>query len=52
MIEAPDLEAAKEIAMTLPPGRSGTVEVRRLFAWVHSLAPLWTNGLQDGIAFA
>jgi hypothetical protein len=28
MIEAPDLEAAKEIAMSLPPGRIGTVEVR------------------------
>jgi hypothetical protein len=28
MIEAPDLEAAKEIALTLPPGRVGTVEVR------------------------
>jgi hypothetical protein len=28
MIEAPDLEAAKEIALSLPPGRIGTVEVR------------------------
>jgi hypothetical protein len=28
LIEAPDLEAAKEIAMTLPPGRVGSVEVR------------------------
>jgi hypothetical protein len=28
LIEAPDLEAAKEIALTLPPGRIGSVEVR------------------------
>ena len=28
LIEAPDLEAAKEIALTLPPGRVGSVEVR------------------------
>ena len=28
LIEAPDLEAAKEIALELPPGRVGTVEVR------------------------
>src|SRR5918997_5332648 len=28
LIEAPDLETAKEIAMELPPGRAGTVEVR------------------------
>ena len=28
LIEAPDLEAAKEIAVGLPPGRVGTVEVR------------------------
>jgi hypothetical protein len=28
LIEAPDLEAAKEIALSLPPGRIGTVEVR------------------------
>jgi hypothetical protein len=28
LIEAPDLEAAKEIALGLPPGRVGTVEVR------------------------
>ena len=33
LIEAPDLEAAKEIAASLPPGRIGTVEVR----------PLWTR---------
>jgi hypothetical protein len=28
LIEAPDLEAAKEIALSLPPGRIGSVEVR------------------------
>ena len=28
LIEAPDLEAAKKIALTLPPGRVGSVEVR------------------------
>jgi hypothetical protein len=28
LIDAPDLETAKEIAMDLPPGRAGTVEVR------------------------
>ena len=28
LIEEPDLEAAKEIALTLPPGRVGSVEVR------------------------
>jgi hypothetical protein len=28
LIEAPDLEAAKEIALGLPPGRVGSVEVR------------------------
>jgi hypothetical protein len=28
LIEAPDLDAAKEIALTLPPGRIGSVEVR------------------------
>lgn len=28
LIEAPDLEAAKEIALSLPPGRVGSVEVR------------------------
>ena len=33
LIEAPDMEAAKEIAATLPPGRIGTVEIR----------PLWTR---------
>src|SRR5918992_3465298 len=33
MIEAPDLEAAQEIALELPPGRVGSVEVR----------PLWTR---------
>ncbi|HKG33068.1 MAG TPA: YciI family protein, partial [Gemmatimonadales bacterium] len=27
LIEAPDMEAAKEIAATLPPGRIGTVEI-------------------------
>jgi hypothetical protein len=31
LIEAPDLEAAKEIALTLPPGRIGTVEVRPIW---------------------
>jgi hypothetical protein len=33
LIEAPDMQAAKEIAATLPPGRIGTVEIR----------PLWTR---------
>jgi hypothetical protein len=33
LIEAPDMEMAKEIAVTLPPGRIGTVEIR----------PLWTR---------
>lgn len=28
LIEAPDLEAAKQIALALPPGRVGSVEVR------------------------
>jgi hypothetical protein len=28
LIEAPDLEAAKEIALTLPPARVGSIEVR------------------------
>jgi hypothetical protein len=28
LIEAPDLDSAKEIVLTLPPGRVGTVEVR------------------------
>ena len=28
LFEAPDLEAAKEIVLTLPPGRMGPVEVR------------------------
>jgi hypothetical protein len=28
LIEAPNLEAAKEIALSLPPGRIGSVEVR------------------------
>jgi hypothetical protein len=28
LIEAPDLDAAKKIALTLPPGRIGTVELR------------------------
>ena len=28
LVEAPDLEAAKEMAMMLPPGRVGSVEVR------------------------
>jgi hypothetical protein len=31
LIEAPDLEAAKKIALTLPPGRIGTVEVRPIW---------------------
>jgi hypothetical protein len=31
LIEAPDLEAAKEIALELPPGRVGSVEVRPLW---------------------
>jgi hypothetical protein len=33
LIEAPDIEAAKKIALTLPPGRIGSVEVR----------PVWTR---------
>ena len=28
LIEAPDLESAKQIALSLPPGRVGSVEVR------------------------
>jgi hypothetical protein len=28
LIEAPDIEGAREIALTLPPGRIGTIEVR------------------------
>ena len=28
LIEAPDMEAAKEIALSLPPGRIGSIEVR------------------------
>jgi hypothetical protein len=28
LIEAPDLEAAQEIALSLPPGRYGSVEIR------------------------
>ncbi len=31
LIEAPDLEAAKEIAAELPPGRVGAVELRPLW---------------------
>ena len=31
LIEAPDLEAAKEIALALPPGRVGSVEVRPMW---------------------
>jgi hypothetical protein len=32
LIEAPDMEAAKEIAALLPPGRVGTVEIRPLWS--------------------
>ena len=32
LIEAPDMETAKEIVATLPPGRVGTVEIRPLWS--------------------
>jgi hypothetical protein len=44
LIEAPDLEAAKEIALTLPPGRIGSVEVRPVWEREDLLARRVTAG--------
>jgi hypothetical protein len=48
LIEAPDLEAAKEIAMTLPPGRIGSVEVRPVWEREELVARRVTAGERAG----
>ena len=47
MIEAPDLEAAKEIARALPPGRLGTVEVRPVWEREDLVTRRVTAGKED-----
>jgi hypothetical protein len=47
LIEAPDLEAAKEIALTLPPGRVGSVEVRPVWERADLVARRVTIGQES-----
>jgi hypothetical protein len=47
LIEAPDLEAAKEIALALPPGRIGTVEVRPVWEREDLVARRVTAGQKE-----
>src|SRR5918999_1369239 len=47
LIEAPDLEAAKEIARALPPGRIGSVEVRPVWEREDLMARRVTAGQES-----
>ena len=50
LIEAPDRDAAKEIALSLPPGRVGSVEVRPVWEREDLVARRVTAGRYEGTA--